>query len=298
MLSSELSNIKCWACGSSRMEFARASGISGEVTSDSFAITDSQYGVTGELHRCLDCDFLQCLNLENVLSFYEDLEDTEYESGREQRGVQSKHLLDLVQPYKTNGRLLDVGAGSGIMVEQAIKEGYVAEGVEPSRWLHKQALEHELPVHLGVFPHENVKGPFDVITFVDVIEHVPNPVELLIEISKHLSNDGVGLVVTPDVGSITAKIMGWRWWHFRIAHIGYFKRQNLKLSLERAGLEVVHVGRPIWYFPLGYVLERLTQYLPKFLRLPIGAFWDKFTVRLNLHDSLYMVFKKKNKENC
>ena len=35
------------------------------------------------------------------------------------------------------------------------------------------------------------------------------------------------VIVTPDIGSLAARIMGGRWWHYRVAHINFFNRRSL-----------------------------------------------------------------------
>lgn len=282
----------CWICGADGMETIRASTVPGGLTSRAFAITDAGYGVTGEVRECPRCGFRQCPEMGEVLGFYQDLEDESYEQGRAQRGIQARKLVETVARYRPSGRFLDVGAGSGILVEQAVKAGYQAEGVEPSRWLAEQARSLGLEVRCGTLPQPEPGDRFDVVTLVDVIEHVPNPVEILTQLRDALVPGGVGLVVTPDAGSFTARLLGWRWWHYRIAHIGYFNRGNLLLALRRAGLEPLLVQRPWWYFTAAYLLERVNVYLPRWARLPIPQFAHRLTVPLNLWDSLLVVFTK------
>lgn len=283
---------KCWVCGSASMGFFKASDVEGKLTSQSFAITDSDYGHTGELYKCRECGFLQCTDIRNALSFYEELEDEEYEAGRAERALQARKLLELVAREKPSGRLVDIGAGSGILVEQAIARGYLAEGVEPSRWLQEQATSRGLPVHVGEFPHEAIETGIDVVMLVDVIEHVSNPVSILRRMRECMADNGIGLVVTPDVGSLAARFLGTRWWHFRFAHIGYFDKKTLLCALKRAGLEPIRIGRPKWYFPVDYLLERVNHYLPSFLRLPAAPFLNNIVIPLNLRDSLYVLFRK------
>ena len=55
--------------------------------------------------------------------------------------------------------------------------------------------------------------------------------------------------------------MGWRWWHFRVAHVGYFSHATLDGSGARR-LTPVAPRRPGWVLPLSYLLERLERYLP------------------------------------
>lgn len=288
----------CWICGSSGLRLVKASDINGPLAPEAFAITDSDYGKTTALYKCADCGFIQSSEASDVLSYYKDLKDTEYEAGRKERTVQANKLLHMITGSRPGDRLVDIGAGSGILVEEAIKLGYKAEGVEPSTWLQNQAAKRNIPVHLGIYPHPDVAGNIDVICLVDVIEHVNNPVALLVDICKGMSENGIGLVVTPDVGSLAARVLGKRWWHYRIAHIGYFNRKTLFLALERAGLEVVRAGRPCWYFSLFYLLERVNQYLPSFLRFPDIAILSRVTIPLNLRDSLYIVFRKASKERA
>lgn len=290
-----MNNDTCWICGTSGLKLERPSGICLPINAQSFAITDSQYGVTGTLYRCPHCEFLECADLCEVLGFYEALEDHAYEEGRVQRALQAQRLLEIVMKHVRKGRLVDIGAGSGILVEQASALGFDAEGVEPSRWLRQRATDLGLCVHQGIYPHPAIKPNFDVVTIVDVIEHVSNPVELLQHVSTQISPRGIGMLVTPDVGSIVARWMGFKWWHFRIAHIGYFNQTNLLLALDKAGLVPIESGRPSWYFSADYIVERLNYYLPWRLRFPILAFMRRITIPLNLRDSLYIVFKKKHR---
>ena len=284
-------SIACRICESTAMALVKPSNIGSMLTSQDFAITDSRYGVTGELHQCKECGFLQCANLDDVLSYYENLEDPSYETGRKERAIQARKILETVQKFCSAGRLLDIGAGSGILVEQAIKMGFNVDGIEPSRWLQNQAkMVHQLPVHLGTFPQPHLSGPYDVITIIDVIEHVPAPVQLLTHAGNVLAPNGIVVVVTPDVNSIMARLLRWRWWHFRIAHIGYFNQNNLNIAATKAGFNLVYNSRPSWYFTADYLFERVMTYAPKFLRLPTPPILKKITIPLNLFDSLLCVY--------
>lgn len=283
----------CWICGSTGLTLIRPSAITHAISSADFAITDSHYGVTGALHCCPNCGFLQCGDLSDVVRFYEESEDPAYEAGREQRVLQARRLLNIVRRHVPSGRLVDVGAGSGMLVEAACAMGYQAEGVEPSHWLRQRAIERGLKVHAGTYPHEDVRSGFDIVTLVDVIEHVRNPVDLLRHVARQLAENGVGLVVTPDLKSVAARLMGRKWWHFRIAHIGYFDRRTLLLALDKAGFAPIEIGRPGWYFSGDYLLERVNTYLPRPLRFPPRQFLRRLTVPVNLRDSLYVVFRKK-----
>ena len=282
---------KCWICGNEELVKVKDANIE-QVESKDFAITNSNYGVTHAIYQCSNCNFLQCSKNSDVLSFYEELIDPEYESTREARKLQEEKVLDLIQKYKKGGRILDIGAGSGILIEAAIERGFDAIGVEPSKWLTSKATERGLPVKLGIFPSPEITGKFDVITLVDVIEHVDNPTQLVKEIANYLNDDGIFVMVTPDVNSFFAKTLGYKWWHYRVAHIGYFNKTTMNLLSESARLKTLRLLRPSWYFSLSYLIQRVYTYLPKFLRFPLPNFLSKIIIPLNLRDSWMGIYSK------
>lgn len=286
------SNGTCWVCDAQTLRVIKKNDITAPVRSTDFAITDSSYGKTSELSQCSTCEFIQSTSLSDVLSFYENLEDTSYEANRKERLLQAEKIVKSLKRHIPGGRLLDIGAGSGILVEEAKKGGFDAEGIEPSTWLQQQAKELKLPVFLGTFPHKEAVGPYDAITIIDVIEHVNNPVSLLQEAHKVLNKDGIIVVITPDVDSVVARLLQFKWWHFRIAHIGYFNKKNLDRALVRAGFTKVHTESAKWYFALDYLLKRVNTYLPTWFQIPIMKSFSKVTIPLNLHDSVMVVYSK------
>lgn len=283
----------CWICGHIGMVSYKEANAPKVLSSDSFAITDNTYGVTTALDKCPSCGFIQSNDISEVVSYYESLEDPAYEVNRKERSLQAVKILEVIQKYKKDGSLLDIGAGSGMLVEQALQMGYEAKGVEPSKWLTSKAKEHGLPVTLGIFPHPDITSQFDIITLIDVIEHVDNPVGLLKDIHNALLPGGYIVVVTPDIGSYTARILRKKWWHFRVAHIGYFNSHTLNLALEKAGFSKVNIQRAKWYFAANYLIQRVYAYLPRFLRLPIPRIFEKVTIPLNLGDSMLAIYQKK-----
>ena len=282
----------CWVCDSDDLVLVKDGNVPAHLDSEAFRITDAAYGTTATIYRCNRCGFLQCPELDDVLAFYETMEDETSEETRAPRALQARKLIDQIKRWRGTGRLLDVGAGSGILVEEAESAGFSAEGIEPSGWLQRQAADRDLKVHHGVLPHPDVTGPFDLVTLIDVVEHVPTPVPLLAGLRDVMADDGLAVVVTPDVGSMAARLMGWKWWHYRIAHIGYFNRKTLDRAIRAAGLAPVEVHRPWWYHPGDYLAERALGYLPRTIRPPVPRFLSRMTVPLNLFDSLMVVCRR------
>jgi 2-polyprenyl-3-methyl-5-hydroxy-6-metoxy-1,4-benzoquinol methylase len=284
---------RCWVCDSEALTLVKPSDLEAMRPED-FAISDAHYGRTAAIYRCNGCGFLECADLREVIQYYEALEDAAYVDSRPERLLQARRLLRTIERLwgrpLAGARLLDVGAGSGPLVEEALARGVRAEGIEPSRWLQAHARHLGLPVHHGVLPHADVTGPFDIVALIDVIEHTPDPRGLLQQALGVLAPGGVIVVVTPDVSSLPARLMGWRWWHFRLAHVGYFSAATLAALSARLGLVTVGRTRPGWVLPLPYLIERLERYLP--FRLPRVSALATVAVPFNLRDSILLVARR------
>ena len=106
--------------------------------------------------------------------------------------------------------LLDVGAGSGLLVAEAKRLNFNAVGVEPSHSLVRLARRlYKVDLLQGVFPYPMLLNhQFDVIFLVDIIEHVSNPAVLLQHCAAAVAPNGIIILVTPNAGSLVKKLLG------------------------------------------------------------------------------------------
>ena len=113
----------CWLCGGLNITRKRRSNFSGNLVPKNFQITDSSYGTTLAIYSCSDCGLQFCPDAKGITEFYAEMEDSEYEATRASRTLQAKKLVASIHPFTNIGKLLDVGAGSGIFVADALKAG-------------------------------------------------------------------------------------------------------------------------------------------------------------------------------
>jgi 2-polyprenyl-3-methyl-5-hydroxy-6-metoxy-1,4-benzoquinol methylase len=117
--------------------------------------------------------------------------------------------------YKKNGKLLDIGSGTGQFIYKMKNLGWDAYGIEP---YNKRAAFYAQKKNLSVLnqPFEDTKFPdnyFNVIVINHVIEHLPNPIVVLHECYRILKPGGELILNTPNSNSLVHKIFGENYYH-------------------------------------------------------------------------------------
>lgn len=94
------------------------------------------------------------------------------------------------------GRLLDIGAGIGILMDVAARDGWRVEGVEPSATAAERARQLTgAPVHNGLLEDiELSESYYDAVTVVDILRSVPDPIKFLAAARRLLRPGGVLLI--------------------------------------------------------------------------------------------------------
>jgi len=139
------------------------------------------------------------------------------------------------------GRLLDVGAGLGYLVNVAGQRGWQAVGLEVSAFAARYARE-EVGVDVRQQTLEAAgfeDGAFDAVVMRDVLEHARDPRPVLAEVWRVLRPGGVLALSTPNFASLNARLGGQRWRHLRPEqHLFHFTPDALARILAAAGFRV------------------------------------------------------------
>jgi len=107
------------------------------------------------------------------------------------------------------GKLLDIGCGHGFFLQEMQSRGWDVTGIELSR-KGREYAQAKLGIKVHSEPLANIsysKGTFDVVTFIYVIEHMPDPIGLLMEVKRILKPNGLVLLRWPHSTPIV-KILG------------------------------------------------------------------------------------------
>ena len=134
-------------------------------------------------------------------------------------------------------RLLDVGCGGGFFLRIAARLGAVVEGVEPSEFGADRTRASGLAVFRGTVEEFVGRYPekrFDIITANHVVEHTPEPVEVLKAMGELLAPGGYVWVSVPNPDCIFGRKLQGTWFCADLPiHLMQFTPQSLILAGAR-----------------------------------------------------------------
>jgi SAM-dependent methyltransferase len=263
---------------------------------EAFAPSLHETGRHGDLLACVECGTVQQPLLpagDDLHELYRDMRDDAYLGEEAGRRATARHLLDLIGTQVAGGRLLDVGCGHGLLLDEARSRGYATVGLELSRSAARHAREG-LALDVREVPVEDFADDdgFDVVVLADVLEHLDDPVGAVQRCAALLRSGGVLCVVTPDPSSLTARLAGRRWWGFVPAHACLLPRATLRELLAARGL-VISTDVPLvrsfsarrWASglaerlgPVRGPLERLAAALPDGASLSLALYDERVIV--------------------
>jgi SAM-dependent methyltransferase len=202
---------------------------------------DEDSSLTLHVYQCEDCNMVQlCDMLES--DYYDDYMMTVSHSPQ-MNEYQRSQAFKFVSQYDLVGkRVIEVGCGDGNYMEHLREAGSLVYGIEPSYTFRKMAAERGFKVYEGYANRQSmIPGvPYDAFVTRQVLEHVPNPNDLLQGIRHALVSRGVGLVEVP---SLEQTLERERFYDFFPDHLNYFSEHTLRHALERNGFEVVETSR-------------------------------------------------------
>lgn len=190
-------------------------------------------------------------------------------------------LRTLDQAGFTRGDLLEVGAGLGYLLSQAMDHFETVSGVEMSEDAREKAAKLS-----GATLYESLDAldgsrKFDCIIATHVIEHVYDPVAFTTRLRQHLAPGGALVLAAPHMGSLFRKIMGNYWPSFKYPeHVTFYDEKTLRSLFERAGFEQMKRLPYPHAFPLALILKKLG--------LPAPAWTAGFNLKLPATTVCYM----------
>lgn len=251
---------KCELCGSDRAESLLVKSFGDAAIWDFLAhyyegriqkelLAEASYGIS----KCRMCGFIwqaAILNDDLMGELYDTWIAPETSLNKKRATdaplgyVRQTELIGRLQPGKkaVDIRVLDFGMGWGYWCMAAKKWGYQTVGLEISdkrlQFAREQGIEvaHQL---------SDLSGQcFDFINADQVFEHIPQPLETLKLLVRHLNPGGVVRIAVPDGQGIERELAQADWHASKNAihpleHINCFQHKTLVHLGKQAGLSVI-----------------------------------------------------------
>lgn len=211
-----------------------------------------------------------------------------------------KRYSIVARHFDRPGRVLDVGCAAGYFLDVMREKGWDVTGIEPSDAIRPQAVERlgSANVHGGLLHDAPLEpGSFDLVTFWDVVEHIPDVVGALRYVKTLLAPGGKLLIETQNVASKTAAKMGKTWHHYKHAeHIYHFDPVTIAKLMDDAGFRILENTPKLGgkYVSLEFIAERAGRVNPILSTLlsPLRLI-GRASVYVNLNDEMIVMAEPK-----
>lgn len=161
----------------------------------------------------------------------------------------------------SRARWLDFGCGTGTLVEAVVEAGAIGIGTDDSDAAIAACLQRGVEV-VSIADLESQLGTFDVVSAIEVIEHVPDPISFVRHLKRFLKPGGIMYVHTEN-WNVVRRLPGTPYL-MPEGHIQYFSPRVMRKIFALTGLTEVDAFDRCWF---------VWRRLPGLLRRVIPASW-------------------------
>ena len=277
----------CPICGSNKSLF--------KYKKDSFDIVE-----------CKDCmvDYVNPIfNEEKYIEIYQSLE---YQSIGKKLGEDShiyrknrfgEERADSIEKFHNDGlskSFLEIGCSTGFVLESLNERGWNTIGLEINPSSVEFGKKRGINIQEITLEKFKSKDKFSAVAMYDVLEHLVNPKEMLLQVKDLLEIGGNIFIYVPNYNSATTQLLGVENAHFiwPTHHLTYFTPESLKRFLDSNGFEVIFwetqgldVDDWLWY------LNKKTDYDTRLIEDNLETF--QFYINASGHGKNLRMYAKK-----
>ena len=216
--------------------------------------------------ECANCGLVSLSSVEHIQpGFYEEsgmhgtvampmdtwLKETDWDDQRR---------FDMLKPQIQNKRLLDFGCGAGGFINKAQHLADTVTGIELEQRVHEY-WEDQIKIYSSP---ESTEDEYDLVTAFHVVEHLPDPREMLKRLAKMLTKNGRMVVEVPSSEDVLLTLYdsdAFQRFTYWSQHLFLFNAETLQKLVKQAGLRIVSIQQYQRY-PLSNHLYWLSQNKP------------------------------------
>jgi len=151
-----------------------------------------------------------------------------------------QYTVERLNLNKTTTTVLDLGCGAGYYIGVLDEENIAYKGLEVADHFVDYCQDyHGLNVKNTSLESE-IDGAYNLITMFDVLEHLPDPINMLNLIHKKLKLGGYCVAYTPNIFSVGYELMGSKQnTLLPFEHLCFFDVNSLQYLADKTGFEIV-----------------------------------------------------------
>lgn len=225
-------------------------------------LTDTRFGTTGsyEVHRCIRCGLEQTFPMPSLPEL-KKLYEAQYNFGGETGALYSRMRERFLSSSlyrlwcrldgdisfhlcRGSGQLLDIGCNEGRGLRIYARNGFRVEGLELNETAAAVARKAGFEVHTCLLEEFNPAIPCDFAVLSNVLEHSPDPKQMLRDVHRILARGGRLWISCPNSQSWLRTVFGRSWinWHVPF-HLFHFSPKTLRQLLAEAGFAQIQVSQ-------------------------------------------------------
>jgi SAM-dependent methyltransferase len=250
----------CWVCGCEALSPFDRALFELSAYRDQDPELASYTGASVALRRCRSCGFVQPEHLPALPRFFERMYSQLWsadwvsdEFTRPSKDLIFRRVLDGLDKRVPHVRrtLLDIGSHAGRFISFARERGWSVEGLEVNERTasHAEARTGATIHRIRAGAVDSLEGRFDAVTLTDVLEHLPEPVDVLTRVQRVLQPGGWVAIKLPCGPAQRVKERARAWlqpgYQPRLAgnlvHVNHFSPRSLHLALQRSGFESISI---------------------------------------------------------
>lgn len=203
----------------------------------------------------------------------------------------------LISRIVPQGNVLDVGCGSGKFLSNFATQRYKRFGIEYGREALEKAcqlIDREFIFEGGLLDAPLAEDNFDLIIFRGVLEHLPNPRQVL-DKAYILAKKGGYIFLTsmPNLECLCAELYKTKWTqHREFEHIIHFGKTHFRRFFEEKGFQEIMDNDLYWDTPYAKPQEDILEVAEVIKRKHEGATCVTKTSPAFWGNILSMAFKK------
>jgi SAM-dependent methyltransferase len=160
------------------------------------------------------------------------------------RARAAAYRVNLVRQHVPGGHLVEIGAGTGAFAVAAKAAGFTVSAIEMDQRCCHYLNEQGITAICSDRPLEALQAlpPASAVTIWHVLEHLPNPGDVLQSAASKLEPGGLLALAVPNARSLQFRLMGRRWAHLDAPrHLCLIPPEALIKTAEQLGMRCVAI---------------------------------------------------------